>query len=54
MMLNHIGETKAANKIETAIAKVIEKGEKVTKDINKNKFVTTEQFADAVIEEMEN
>ena len=52
-MLNNIDENPVINKIETAIAKVIEKGEKVTKDINKNNFVTTEQFAEAVIEEME-
>ena len=53
MLLNHIGEVKAAEIIEKSLAKVIEKGEKVTKDINKSKFVSTEEFADAVIEEME-
>ncbi len=53
MMLEYIGETSAANKIESAVAKVIEKGERVTKDINKNNFVSTQEFADAVIDEME-
>ena len=39
-------------RIEQAVAKVIEKGGKVTKDINPNNFVGTAEFADAVIEEL--
>lgn len=52
MMLEHIGETEASKKIEDALARVIEKGERVTKDINPQKFVGTTEFADAVIEEI--
>lgn len=52
MMLEYIGETEAAKKIEGAIAKVIEKGEYVTKDINPQHYVGTDQFADEVIKEL--
>lgn len=52
MMLEYIGETEAAKKIEGAIAKVIEKGEYVTKDINPQNYVGTDQFADEVIKEL--
>ena len=52
MMLEYIDEPEAAKHIEQAVARVIEKGKKVTKDINPNKFVGTAEFADAVIEEM--
>lgn len=52
MMLEYIGEIEASKKIEKALAKVIEKGEKVTKDINPQKFVDTTEFADAVIKEL--
>ncbi len=53
MMLQYIDEQEAAKRIEQALAKVIEKGEKVTKDINPDKFLGTAEFADAVIEEMQ-
>jgi isocitrate dehydrogenase (NAD+) len=52
MMLEYIGETEAAKKIEGALARVIEKGEFVTKDINPLHFVGTGQFADEVIKEL--
>ncbi len=52
MMLEYIDEREAAKRIEQALARVIEKGEKVTKDINPNKFLGTAEFADAVIEEL--
>ncbi len=52
MMLEYIDEPNAAKRIEQAVAKVIEKGIKVTKDINPNNFVGTAEFADAVIEEL--
>lgn len=52
MMLEYIGEVDAAIKIEKALAKVIGKGDKVTKDINPQKFVGTAEFADAVMEEL--
>jgi isocitrate dehydrogenase (NAD+) len=53
MMLDYIGEEKAAKKVETAIANVIGDGKKVTKDINPGKYVNTEEFTDAVINELD-
>ncbi|HSD64306.1 MAG TPA: isocitrate/isopropylmalate family dehydrogenase [Ignavibacteriaceae bacterium] len=52
MMLEHIGEFDAAIKIKKALARVIEQGDKVTKDINPQKYVGTSEFADAVMEEL--
>jgi isocitrate dehydrogenase (NAD+) len=58
LMLRHLGEREAADRMEAAIAAVIEKGEKVTYDLKPTRddptAVGTSQFADAVIEEMEN
>lgn len=53
MMLEYLGETEAASRIEKAIANVIAEGKKVTKDINPNNFVGTDEFTDAVINELE-
>ena len=53
MMLEHIGELKAAMNLEKSIAKVIAEGKKVTRDINPQNYVSTDQFADAVIMELE-
>jgi isocitrate dehydrogenase (NAD+) len=56
MMLHHLGEKGAADRLERAIAEVIRKGEKVTYDLKPTRddptAVGTSQFADAVIEEM--
>ena len=56
LMLSHLGERAAADRMETAIAKVIRKGEKVTYDLKPTRddpnAVGTSEFADAVIEEM--
>src|SRR4051794_34241645 len=56
LMLRHLGETEAADRLEGAIASVIKKGEKVTYDLKPTRddpsAVGTSQFADAVIEEM--
>jgi isocitrate dehydrogenase (NAD+) len=52
MMLEYIGELEAARKIEAALAKVIERGEIVTRDINPHKCVGTAEFADAIIKEL--
>jgi isocitrate dehydrogenase (NAD+) len=56
LMLRHLGETEAADRLEGAIAEVIRKGEKVTYDLKPSRddptAVGTSQFADAVIEEM--
>lgn len=47
MMLRHIGETKAANKIEKAIQAVLKKGKNLTEDL-KGK-ATTQQMTQAII-----
>src|ERR671924_89122 len=56
LMLRHLGEREAGDRLERAIAAVIEKGEKVTYDLKPTRddptAVGTSQFADAVIEEM--
>jgi isocitrate dehydrogenase (NAD+) len=56
LMLKHLEEHDAANRLETAIASVIKKGEKVTYDLKPRRddptAVGTSGFADAVIEEM--
>ena len=56
LMLRHLGERDAADRLEAAIAAVIKKGEKVTYDLKPTRddpsAVGTSQFADAVIEEM--
>src|SRR2546421_1449929 len=56
LMLVHLGEREAADRMEAAIAGVIRKGEKVTYDLKPNRddptAVGTSEFADAVIQEM--
>jgi isocitrate dehydrogenase (NAD+) len=58
LMLRHLHETEAAERMERAIADVIRKGEKVTYDLKPTRddpsAVGTSEFADAVIEEMQN
>lgn len=53
MMLDHVGESNAAARIEQAVASVIAKGKTVTRDLNHQNFVGTKEFADAVINELE-
>jgi isocitrate dehydrogenase (NAD+) len=57
LMLRHIEELEAADRLEGAIAEVIRKGEKVTYDLKDKRddpsAVGTSEFADAVIEEMQ-
>jgi isocitrate dehydrogenase (NAD+) len=56
LMLRHLDERDAADRVENAIAEVIRKGEKVTYDLKPTRddetAVGTSEFADAVIEEM--
>lgn len=56
LLLRHIGEPDAADRLEAAIASVIRRGESVTYDLkptpNDPSAVGTSEFADAVIEEM--
>ncbi|HVS81330.1 MAG TPA: isocitrate dehydrogenase (NAD(+)) [Pyrinomonadaceae bacterium] len=50
LMLRHINERAAADKIETAMLKVFEEGQIRTRDIGG--AATTDEFADAIIEKM--
>jgi isocitrate dehydrogenase (NAD+) len=56
LLLKHLGEGEASNRMERGIAEVIRKGDKVTYDLKPTRddpsAVGTSQFADAVIEEM--
>jgi isocitrate dehydrogenase (NAD+) len=56
LMLRHLGEREAGDRLEAAIAEVIRKGEKVTYDLKPARddptAVGTSAFADAVIEEL--
>jgi isocitrate/isopropylmalate dehydrogenase len=47
MMLRHMGERAAAERIENALNKVLEKRETVTRDLGGN--ATTSEFTDALI-----
>lgn len=57
LMLRHIGEMEAADKLESAVAKVIAEGKDVTYDMKPDRndptAVGTSQVADAIIREME-
>ncbi len=56
LMLHHLQERQAADRMERAIAQVIAKGERVTYDLKPNRddpsAVGTSEFADAVIDEL--
>ncbi|MFP4105376.1 MAG: isocitrate/isopropylmalate dehydrogenase family protein [Phycisphaerae bacterium] len=56
MMLDYLGETKAARNLDQAIAGVIESGEKVTYDMKPDRddptAVGTQEMADAIIDAM--
>jgi len=52
MMLDYLGETEAAAKIERALASVIREGITVTRDINKDIYVGTSEFTEAVINKL--
>ena len=57
MLLRHIEEREAADRLENAIAEVIRKGEKVTYDMKPSRddptAVGTAEYADAIIEKLE-
>ena len=57
MMLKHLGEFQAAERLESAIAAVIEEGKNVTYDLkpapDDPTSATTAQFADAIIEKLD-
>ena len=50
LMLKHIGERQAANRIEDAIRKVLQKGEWLTRDLGGQ--ANTQQITDAIIREL--
>ena len=56
LMLDHIGESEAARRVETAVSKVIAAGESVTYDMkpdrNDPSAVGTQEMADAIIAAM--
>ena len=56
MMLRHLGEADAADRMEGAIASVIKKGESVTYDLKPDRddptAVGTSEYADAIIDVM--
>jgi isocitrate dehydrogenase (NAD+) len=57
MMLRHLNETKAADKLERAVSEVIAEGKSVTYDLKPHRddptAVGTSQYADAIIEKLE-
>ncbi|MCL5268330.1 MAG: isocitrate/isopropylmalate family dehydrogenase [Bacteroidetes bacterium] len=52
MMLEHLGESEAAARIEGAVAGVIKEGKKITRDLSPASPVTTDQMADAIVEKL--
>lgn len=52
MMLIHLGETRAAAKIQTAVEKIINEGQFVTADLNPNSNAGTIEMGDAIIAQM--
>jgi isocitrate dehydrogenase (NAD+) len=56
LMLRHLNETEAADRMQRGISEVIRKGDNVTYDLKPTRddptAVGTSEFADAVIEEM--
>lgn len=49
MMLHHLGEHAAADKIQAATEKVVAEGVQVTPDLNPNSTAGTSQMADAIV-----
>jgi isocitrate dehydrogenase (NAD+) len=56
-MLDHLGETQAANTLEKAVADVIREGKSVTYDMKPNRndptSVGTAEYADAIIAKLQ-
>ncbi len=49
MMLRHLGEEAAADRIEQAVAEVLREGKSVTKDLKAEGYVGTTEMTDAII-----
>ncbi len=52
MMLNHIGETEAAERVKSAVEKVVNEGKYVTPDLNPQSKAGTIEMGNAIIEAM--
>ncbi len=52
MMLRHLGELEAANRIEAAVARTVKEGRSVTRDLNPNHPIGTMEMADAIIKNL--
>ena len=52
MMLHHLGEHEAAERIKTAVDKVVDEGKFVTKDINPESTCGTVEMGDAIVAAM--
>jgi isocitrate dehydrogenase (NAD+) len=53
MMLNHIGETQAAERIKNAVEKVVNEGKYVTPDLNPQSKAGTIEMGNAIVAAME-
>jgi Isocitrate/isopropylmalate dehydrogenase len=49
MMLNHLGETKAADRIKNAVEKVVNEGRYVTQDLNPQSNCGTVEMGNAIV-----
>jgi isocitrate dehydrogenase (NAD+) len=49
MMLRHLGEKSAADRIETAVAEVLREGKAVTRDLNPTAPVGTKEMGEAIV-----
>ncbi len=52
MMLRHVGEIEAANRIENAVEEVLQEGTDVTRDLNVTTPVGTREMADAIVRKL--
>lgn len=53
MMLSHLGEQKAANRVITAVEKVVNEGKLVTPDLNPHSKAGTIEMGNAIVDAME-
>jgi isocitrate dehydrogenase (NAD+) len=53
MMLSHLGEQKAANRVITAVEKVVNEGKFVTPDLNPHSKAGTIEMGNAIVDAME-
>ncbi|PPC89332.1 MAG: hypothetical protein CTY34_11800, partial [Methylobacter sp.] len=49
MMLHHLGETEAAERIQSAVEKVVSEGKQVTPDLNPDAKAGTVEMGDAIV-----